>query len=93
MPSYSIGEALSMLLEKRKWTPKVHELRMRQEWEQIVGKTIAKYTRNISLSENRLLIYTDVGPLKTELNYAKPQLIEKINAYFGEVVVKDITVK
>src|SRR5690606_14275789 len=43
MATYSIGEALSLLLERSKWKPKVHELRMRQEWEQITGKTIAKY--------------------------------------------------
>ena len=43
---YSIGEALKLLMEKSGWAPKAHELRMREEWEQIAGKTIAKYTRN-----------------------------------------------
>ena len=93
MPSYSIGEALSLLLEKSKWTPKVHELRMRQEWEQIVGKTVAKYTRNISLADKKLVVFTDVGPLKAELMYGKEQLIAKINTHFGELVVTDLLVK
>ena len=42
MGSYSIGEALNLLLEKSRWKPKVVELRLRQEWEQITGKTIAQ---------------------------------------------------
>ena len=93
MPSYSIGEALSQLLDKSGWAPKVHEMRLHQEWETIVGATIAKYTRNVKLKDGILSLYTDIAPLKQELLYGKPQLIEKINKYFGEPVVKDITIK
>lgn len=93
MSTYSIGEALSLLLEKSKWKPRVHELRLRQEWEQITGKTIAKYTRNLSLADKKLTIYTDVAPLKMELNLGKAQLIETINRYFEETVVTEIVIR
>src|SRR4051812_41587034 len=85
MGSYSIGEALNLLLEKSHWKPKVVELRMRQEWETIVGKTISKYTRNINLRNKKLTIYTDVAPLKQELLLGKEQLIAHVNEYFAEV--------
>ena len=49
MGSYSIGEALNLLLEKSNWKPKVTELRMREEWEAITSKTIAKYRKHIAL--------------------------------------------
>ena len=93
MGSYSIGEAISLLLEKSKWKPKVTELRMQQEWEEIVGKTIAKYTRNISLRGEVLTIYSDVAALKQELHFGKQQLIVRINEYFKERVVGEIIVK
>lgn len=93
MPTYSIGEALNLLLERSKWKPKVHELRMRQEWEQIAGKTVAKYTKNIRLTDQVLTIFTDVAPLRQELLLAKEQLKSTINQYFGEIVVKEIMVK
>lgn len=93
MGQYSIGEALNLLLEKRKWKHKVQELRMQQEWEQIVGKTIARYTRNILLNGDVLTIFTDVAALKQELYYGKQQLIATINEYFNEGVVRDIIVK
>lgn len=93
MGSYSIGEALNLLLDKSKWKHKVHELRMQQEWEQIVGKTIAKYTRNVVLSGDILTIYTDVAALKQELYFGKQQLITRINEHFGEKVVADVVVK
>ncbi len=93
MGSYSIGEALNLLLEKSRWKHKVQELRLQQEWEQIVGKTIARYTRNVFLNNGVLTVQTEVAALKQELHYGKPQLIARINEYFNEKVVIDITVR
>ena len=56
MGSYSMAEALKQLLEKSHWKPKVTELRMRDEWESIVGKTISRYTRSLALYNKTLTI-------------------------------------
>jgi len=93
MGLYSIGEALNLLLEKSHWKPKVQELRMKEEWETIVGKTISKYTRSISLYNKKLTIHTDVAPLKQELLLGKEQLITRINEYFAERVIEEIIIK
>ncbi len=93
MGSYSIGEAISLLMEKSGWKPKAIELRLREEWEVIVGKTIAKYTRNINLYNKVLTIYTDMAALKQEIMFSKQQLINNINEHFKETVVTDIVVK
>ncbi len=93
MGSYSIGEAINLLMQKSGWKPKVNELRLRDEWEQIAGKTISKYTRTIYLSGTTLTIYTDVAALKQELLLAKPQLMATINEYFGEAIVTEINIK
>jgi predicted nucleic acid-binding Zn ribbon protein len=93
MGSYSIGEALNLLMERSHWKGKVTELRMRQEWEAIVGRAISKYTRNINLYDKVLTIYTDVAPLKQELLFGREQLIARINEYFDEKAVSEIIVK
>lgn len=92
MGSYSVGEALKHLLEKSQWKTKIDELRLRNEWETIVGKTIAKYTRNINIEKKVLTIYTDVGPLKQELQLGKDQLQRTINEYFESRVVEEIRI-
>lgn len=93
MGQYSIGEAIQMLMQKSGWKPKATEIRIRQEWEQMVGKTIAKYTRELRLYNSTLTIYTDVAPLKQELNLGKQQLIQTINEYLGETAITEIIVK
>ena len=93
MSQYSIGEALNLLMERSNWKPKVIALRMSQEWEAITGKTIAKYTRSVNMNNKTLTIYTDVAPLKQELQLGKEQLIVRINEYFNERVVEDIVIR
>lgn len=93
MSEYSVGDALKLLIARSGWGAKVQELRMKQEWEAIVGKTIARYTTNIQLQNRILSIQTDVAPLKQELQLGKENLIRKINAYFKETVVLDLKVR
>lgn len=93
MGQYSIGEAIQLLMQKSGWKPKVAELRIRQEWEQIAGKTIAKYTRELKLFNTTLTIYTDVAPLKQELNLGKQQLMRTINEYLGDTAITEIIIK
>ncbi len=93
MGSYSIGEAINLLLEKSKWKPKVTELRIRNDWETIVGKTIAKYTRNLYLNGTVLTVYTDIAPLKQELLLGKEQLMAGINEHLGERAITEIVIK
>lgn len=93
MGSYSIGDAINQLLERSHWKPKIIALRMRDEWETITGKAIAKYTRSVNMDGKTLYIYTDVAALKQELQYGKEQLIVRINEYFKERVVENIVVR
>ena len=93
MGTYSVGDAINQLMEKSHWKPKIHAVRLRDEWETIVGKTIAKYTRNVQLFDKKLTISTDVAPLKQELQLGRDQLKQTINDYFKERVVDEIIIK
>jgi predicted nucleic acid-binding Zn ribbon protein len=90
---YSIGDALTKFLQQSQWLPKIRERKLQANWETIVGKTIAKYTRNVRLSGNVLHVSTDIAVLKQELQMGKPQLMQRINEYFDAEVVKDIIIK
>ena len=93
MGSYSIGDAIKLLMKNSGWQGKVTEVRLREEWETIMGITISRYTRDLHLANGTLIIYTDVAPLKQELLLGKEQLVTRINEYFQERVVNDIVVK
>ena len=93
MGQYSIGEAISRLLEESRWTPVMHEKRICNEWEQIVGRTVARYTQNVTLNGSTLIISTGIAALKQELLFSKPKLITHINEYLGANVVQEIMIR
>jgi len=93
MAATSIADALQQLFRDQRWTSRLYEKRLRQEWETIVGKTISKYTGYIRLNDKTLTVQTDVAVLKHELQLMKVQLMERINEFFDTEVVREIMVK
>jgi hypothetical protein len=89
----SIGEALRLFLKKSKLGGNMQALQITQIWEKLMGKTIAKYTDKIEIYNDKLIIYTNIAPLKQELSYQKEQIIERVNEALHENVVKEVLIK
>jgi hypothetical protein len=93
MGEYSIAEAMKLFLEKSKLKGHVQAIQIEDVWEEIMGKTIAKYTEKIQLQGSKLYITTFVAPLKQELLYQKEMIIERVNEALGEQVVKEVIIQ
>jgi predicted nucleic acid-binding Zn ribbon protein len=93
MASLSIGDALSGFLKSAHWQTRINEIRIRTEWEKIMGATIAKYTREVKLKDGVLVISTDIGPLKQELQYGRQQIVQNVNEYFKDKVVTEVVIR
>ncbi len=89
----SIGEALRLFLKKSKLGGNMQALQITQIWEKLMGKTIAKYTDKIEIYNDKLIIHTNVAPLKQELSYQKEQIIERVNEALHENVIKEVVIK
>ena len=89
----SIGDALKEFLKKSKLKNGVQAMQVKDAWERIMGRTIANYTDKIEIINSTLYIYTSVAPLKNELIYQKPKIIERVNEELGERVIKDVMIK
>jgi hypothetical protein len=93
MSEFHIGDALKGFLRKSPLKNGVRAVQINEIWEQLMGKTIAKYTSKIQIIHNKLYITTSVGPLKNELLYQKKQIIERVNEAFGENVISEVIIQ
>lgn len=93
MAELSIGDALKEFLKKSKLKSGIQALQVQEAWEKIMGKTIANYTDKIEIINSTLFISTSVAPLKNELLYQKPKIIERVNEALGEKVIKEVVIK
>ena len=70
------------------------------DWPHIVGATMARHTIPEQISfprsgrtDGTLKLKIDSSALALELQHLTPQLIEKINTYFGYTYIKNIKIK
>jgi predicted nucleic acid-binding Zn ribbon protein len=89
----TMGDALREFMDKSRMKPRLTEVRIRENWEQIMGKTISRYTEGIQLIDGKLLISTNVAPLKQELSYSKDKIIKLVNEMLGEPVVREVVIR
>jgi hypothetical protein len=93
MAEISLQDAIQQFLQKSRLKTGIQALRIEEVWEELMGKTIAKYTDKIQIINHTLYITSSVAPLKNELLYQKAKIIERINEALGEKVVKDVVIK
>ena len=93
MAEYSLGEALNEFLNKSRMKGDIQALRIDAIWEEIMGKTIARYTDKLQIIGEKLIISTTVAPLKNELLYQRDEIIRRVNEALGQKVIKEVIIK
>lgn len=93
MGEFSMQDAIKQFLKQSKLKNGMQALRIEEVWEEIMGKTIAKYTDKIQIINQTLFISSTVAQLKHELMYQKEKIIERVNEALGEKVINDVVIK
>jgi hypothetical protein len=93
MGEYSLGEAIQQFLKKSRLKGSVQALQITDIWEQIMGKTVAKYTESIKIYGDKLYITTTMAPLKQELLFQKENIVTRVNEALGEKVIKEVVIQ
>lgn len=88
----SVADAIKSFFQKYKLDSRLVSKVIAEDWEKIMGKTIAKYTDSVQLNGQVLVVSTKIPILKQDLLSNKIQLIEKINYFYKADVVKDLRV-
>jgi len=93
MGEYSIGQAMKLFLQKSRLQSGIRALEITGVWEELMGKTIAKYTDKIQIINHTLFIATSVAPLKNELLYQKEKIIQRVNEALGENIIREVIIQ
>lgn len=93
MGEISLQDAIKQFLQKSRLKTGIQAVRIEEVWEEVMGKTIAKYTDKIQIINSTLFITTSVAPLKNELLYQKEQITERVNDALGEKTIKEVVIK
>jgi hypothetical protein len=93
MGEFSISEAMQQFLEGSRLKGDIQALQIEDVWEQIMGRTIARYTDKLQILGDKLIIHTQVAPLRQELIYQKEKIIQRVNEAMGKTIINEVIVK
>lgn len=93
MGEMSLQEAMQQFLKNSKFKTYIQAIQIEEVWEEIMGKTVAKYTDKIQIIGTTLFITTSVAPLKNELLYQKETILQRVNEALKEKVIKEVVIK
>jgi predicted nucleic acid-binding Zn ribbon protein len=93
MGEYSLGEALRNFLQKSQLKGSIQALQIEAVWEEIMGKTVARYTDKITIHGQTLYVNTTVAALRQELLYQKENIIKRVNEALGETVIREVVIR
>jgi hypothetical protein len=88
-----LGDAIAQLFSEEKLDEKYSIFAIRNGWEGIVGKTVAKHTTQINYNAGVLFVSIDSDVIRNEMAYSKNDLIEKINKFVGKRLIKELVLK
>lgn len=87
-------EPISRLLAGGKAAPalgeRLKDLIIWQQWEQVVGATIASRTRPVRCIGGVLTVVVSGGPWMQQLGFMKADLLARINGLFGEERIREL---
>ncbi|MDF2382669.1 DUF721 domain-containing protein [Nostoc ellipsosporum NOK] len=93
MGEFSLGDAMQQFLNKSPLKGDIQAMQIHDVWEEIMGKTVARYTEKIQLFGSKLIITTSVAPLKQELLYQRENIIRRVNEAMKRKVVSEVIIQ
>jgi predicted nucleic acid-binding Zn ribbon protein len=93
MGEHSMQDAIQQFLRGSKIRGSIQAMQIEEVWEHLMGKTIARYTKKIQLFGGKLVITTDVAPLKQELVYQKEKIKQRVNEMLKENLVNEVIIQ
>ena len=91
--SFTLEEALQMIVSDKKIKKGLNESVIKQEWCKIMGEAIATHTTGFYLNGSELTVYFNSSIIRNEFIYHKDKAIGLINDAMGYEAVTDIIIK
>jgi len=88
--NFILSDLLKGFIKKSKLKQGLDAVNVRHTWENLMGKGVNAYTKEIILKNSTLYVWFNSSVLREELIHQKQKIIEMINQEIGEPIVKDL---
>ena len=89
----SMGEAIRAYLKETKLERPLKERQLLSSWESLLGKSVARATRDIKIKDGKLLVTLTSSVVRNELYMLQDEIIRKLNEAAGEELISGMILK
>jgi predicted nucleic acid-binding Zn ribbon protein len=89
----SLREAIRAFLEESQLEKPLKERQLISSWESLLGKSIARATRDIYIKEGKLYVYLSSSVIRNELYMLQDEIIRKLNEAAGEELLSGMVLR
>lgn len=89
----SLKELMGKMFETYHLSDKLSEQNLLKNWEELMGRTIAKNTKKLYVNGKVLYLEVESAALKNDLVYFQNTIIEKVNQFAGSELITSVKIK
>ena len=89
---HSLSEVLQQMVHVFKLKPNLYKTKIENLWTEMMGKTIAGYTRELRIHNNVLYVTIESSPLRSELHFGREKIRTMLNEEIGEEFIKEVII-
>ena len=89
----SLGEVIDEYLKVLKIDKRLKEVQLINSWEEIIGKTIARSTKDIFIKNRKIFIIVQSSVIRNELLMIKEGLLKALNDKAGEKIIDEVVIR
>ncbi|MEE4196624.1 MAG: DUF721 domain-containing protein [Bacteroidales bacterium] len=88
-----LDEVIQEYLKALKIDDKLKEVRLIRSWYELVGKTIARSTKDVYIKNRKLFVKINSSVIRNELFMIRDGLKDALNEQAGESIIDEIILK
>lgn len=89
----TLSDVLRSYIQEMKIERKLKEVNAMQSWEELLGRSIARYTTDIYIANKVLYVRLSSSVVKNELMMMREEIRRKMNEKAGEEIIVKIVFK
>ena len=89
----SIKDVLGAFVETNKLQKGFDKVNVADAWRDVMGPSISKYTTQLKLDGDRLIVQLSSSVLREELSYGKEKIMRNLNEELGKEVITKVVLR
>ena len=89
----TLADVLKQLVVVMKLKNNLTKVKIESLWTEKMGKTIAGYTRDLSVRDKILYVTIESASLRSELHYGREKIKDILNEAIGEKYLKEVVIQ